>query len=65
MNPCIARNPCASTAICEANNHKTLCHCPTGLLGDPFVNCYEGKIYKTYKNVNPDKSVQLNSNNHT
>lgn len=41
VNPCTVGNPCAITAQCEVTNHKALCRCPSGLLGDPFIRCYE------------------------
>ncbi|CAH0767615.1 unnamed protein product [Bemisia tabaci] len=30
---------CASTAICEVRNHRAVCSCPQGYLGDPYVSC--------------------------
>ncbi|RZF34371.1 hypothetical protein LSTR_LSTR008910 [Laodelphax striatellus] len=41
VNPCALSNPCAKNAECQALNHKAVCRCPPGLLGDPFVNCYK------------------------
>lgn len=41
MNPCIDSNPCSRTAECMALNHKAVCSCPTGMIGDPFINCYK------------------------
>lgn len=45
INPCTAANPCAISAHCEVTNHKAFCTCPSGLVGDPFVRCYEGKNF--------------------
>lgn len=45
INPC-AVNPCASNAECYVENHRRICQCPAGHIGDPFVICYDGnKIY--------------------
>lgn len=40
INPCVDGNPCARTAQCLAQNHKAICSCPIGMIGDPFSNCY-------------------------
>lgn len=40
-NPCVVGNPCATTAECKSTNHKAECRCPSGLLGNPFIHCYE------------------------
>lgn len=42
LNPCAASNPCATTAECHPDHHKANCRCPIGLIGDPFIKCYEG-----------------------
>uniref|UniRef100_A0A8D8TXE6 Neurogenic locus notch homolog protein 1 n=1 Tax=Cacopsylla melanoneura TaxID=428564 RepID=A0A8D8TXE6_9HEMI len=41
VNPCQASNPCAPSAQCTASAHRAQCVCPPGLVGDPFVNCYQ------------------------
>lgn len=41
VNPCNG-NLCSSTAECHPANHKAVCRCPGGLIGDPFVRCYQG-----------------------
>lgn len=40
VNPCTNGNPCSRTAECRADNHRAVCTCPVGYIGDPFVNCY-------------------------
>lgn len=40
VNPCTEGNPCARSAECLAQNHRAVCTCPAGLVGDPFINCY-------------------------
>lgn len=42
VNPCTASNPCAPNAECQAKNHRAVCQCPSGLTGNPFINCYQG-----------------------
>lgn len=42
VNPCTVSNPCAPNAECQATNHRAVCHCPSGLAGNPFINCYQG-----------------------
>lgn len=44
INPCIDGNPCSRTAQCLAQNHKAICTCPDGLIGDPFTNCYKEPV---------------------
>lgn len=46
INPCLVSNPCARNAHCEASNHRAICKCPSGLTGDPFINCYQGRFLK-------------------
>ncbi|ENN73328.1 hypothetical protein YQE_10090, partial [Dendroctonus ponderosae] len=41
VNACVVGNPCAPTAECSANHHKATCTCPTPLIGDPFIRCYQ------------------------
>ncbi|VEN46221.1 unnamed protein product [Callosobruchus maculatus] len=41
VNPCVIGHPCDTTALCTAQDHKATCRCPPGLIGDPFVRCYE------------------------
>ncbi|PNF22176.1 hypothetical protein B7P43_G05064 [Cryptotermes secundus] len=41
INPCTVSNPCAPNAECQAKNHRAVCQCPSGLTGNPFINCYE------------------------
>lgn len=40
INACKDANPCATTALCAAQNGRATCHCPAGLIGDPFQNCF-------------------------
>lgn len=44
VNPCSISNPCAKNAECQPTNHKAVCRCPAGLVGDPFTNCYRGSF---------------------
>lgn len=44
INPCAVASPCAISAQCEVINHKASCICQSGLIGDPFVRCYEGNV---------------------
>uniref|UniRef100_A0A8D8WK56 EGF-like domain-containing protein n=1 Tax=Cacopsylla melanoneura TaxID=428564 RepID=A0A8D8WK56_9HEMI len=37
-SPC-ASGACASTAQCEVRNHRAVCSCPQGYLGDPYTSC--------------------------
>lgn len=41
VNPCAVGNPCSLSADCKPTNHKAVCSCPTGLVGNPFIRCYE------------------------
>lgn len=44
VNPCSNGSPCARTAECLAQNHRAICSCPAGLIGDPFTNCFAEQI---------------------
>lgn len=44
VNPCKNGNPCARNAECQAQNHRAVCICPAGLIGDPFTNCFAEDI---------------------
>ncbi len=37
-NPC-SLNPCGKNAECLASDHKSVCLCPTGYVGDAFQLC--------------------------
>uniref|UniRef100_A0A0K2TAS5 Putative LOC101893139 [Musca domestica] n=1 Tax=Lepeophtheirus salmonis TaxID=72036 RepID=A0A0K2TAS5_LEPSM len=39
VNPCAKDRPCAQTARCEVNRHKSHCTCPPGMTGDPYSIC--------------------------
>lgn len=39
VNPCSA-NSCSPTAECLVQNHRHVCQCPSGYVGDPYVKCY-------------------------
>ena len=41
--PLCTKNPCASGASCEANNHREICTCNYPLQGDGYVSCTERK----------------------
>lgn len=57
VNPCVQGNPCARTAQCSASNHHAVCSCPVGLIGDPFVNCYQEPVSKVECTHDTDCSV--------
>lgn len=38
VSPC-STGVCAPTANCDVVNHRAVCSCPTGYLGDPYVSC--------------------------
>lgn len=40
VNPCLDSS-CAKNADCVVNNHKSSCVCKNGLVGNPFINCYQ------------------------
>ncbi len=37
INPC--STSCGVDAECNVRNHVTVCQCPRGFIGDPFVSC--------------------------
>ncbi|CAH1100710.1 unnamed protein product [Psylliodes chrysocephalus] len=39
INPCIYDNPCSPRAECSVHNHLSVCRCPPGLIGNPYVSC--------------------------
>lgn len=39
VNPCYIDDPCALSAECYPEEHKSLCRCPSGLKGDPYIQC--------------------------
>ena len=43
VNPCVTDNPCSPQAICTPQNHQPECSCPTGMTGDPYVQCVPSK----------------------
>ena len=43
INPCVASNPCSSTAACYVSNHAARCKCPPGFTGDPYSRCVQSK----------------------
>lgn len=45
-DPCAVQNPCGTSAICRASNHRPLCVCPQGWAGNPQVRCYRRKLKK-------------------
>ena len=50
-NPCIVANRCAANALCDVEKHRTVCSCPPGLTGDPFIKCSESKISRHHLTV--------------
>lgn len=39
INPCLYDNPCSPRAECHAQNHMSVCKCPAGLVGNPYIDC--------------------------
>lgn len=39
INPCIYENPCSPRAECKVQNHVALCRCPSGFIGNPYIDC--------------------------
>lgn len=54
INPCTDANPCAPTAICNAQNGRATCTCPTGLIGDPFQNCFREPLQEPTSAQQPE-----------
>lgn len=52
INPCAVKDPCARNAFCKVVNHRPVCTCPDGYIGDPQTSCELRKykvIGKTFK----------------
>lgn len=43
VDPC-GVNPCSESAECHVEKHRHVCRCPPGFIGDPFINCYRGRL---------------------
>lgn len=45
-DPCV--NACGIDSICQTINHKPVCSCPSGFMGNPYIKCmittHEGNI---------------------
>lgn len=39
VNPCVYDKQCAPRAECRAQNHAAVCRCPTGMVGNPLIEC--------------------------
>lgn len=39
VNPCILENKCAINAECYGQNHRAICRCGPGYLGNPEIHC--------------------------
>lgn len=39
INPCVYDNPCSPRAECRVHNHLSVCRCPSGFFGNPYVDC--------------------------
>lgn len=39
VNPCVYDSQCSSRAECVPQNHMAVCRCPTGLIGNPYIDC--------------------------
>lgn len=61
-SPCTIR-PCPSSAECHVENHRYVCACPSGLLGDPFVGCTKGKHPPKHKKTNLFHKISSGSKN--
>ena len=42
QDPCFS-TVCGQNAECRANNHRAICVCRTGFIGDPYTVCEERK----------------------
>ncbi|CAG0892378.1 unnamed protein product, partial [Cyprideis torosa] len=40
-NPCQVDNPCAANADCRASEHRAMCYCRPGMVGNPYSFCQE------------------------
>ncbi|CAH0390731.1 unnamed protein product [Bemisia tabaci] len=59
VNPCAVSTPCAPSAECQADNHRAMCKCPSGLVGDPFVNCYKASVKSPECSVDSDCATDV------
>ena len=54
VNPCIHKDPCAPNAFCYVSEHRPVCRCPEGFIGDPKIECklrkYNGALDQQFKN---------------
>jgi hypothetical protein len=48
QDPCIVSNRCGIEAICRAEQHRAVCHCPDGWGGNPQTRCYKRKLKYAY-----------------
>ncbi|KAK7075251.1 hypothetical protein SK128_022665 [Halocaridina rubra] len=39
VSPCMSNNPCAPHAFCYVRDHRPVCRCPGGYVGDPKIEC--------------------------
>lgn len=39
VSPCIVEAPCAISAECYGENHRSQCRCPVGTIGNPYNKC--------------------------
>ena len=44
INPCAYDDPCSPSANCQVLNHKPVCTCPDGYIGDPKTSCRLRKL---------------------
>jgi hypothetical protein len=45
INPCLVSDPCAISATCFGQNHRSACKCLPGLQGNPFDRCERVECY--------------------
>ena len=47
QDPCYAHS-CGQFAECKAKNHRAICVCFPGFIGDPYIFCEERKLRCSY-----------------
>ena len=44
LDPCLEYDPCGLNAICDTQNHRAVCKCPSGWAGDPHAECFQCRL---------------------